>query len=119
MTIEHVRYFVRDNGGQLRLVIQQGNQARIDVNGSVGQGKGIGHGISQSAELPNHVLEIPIARQQRFANSLQVGVARFVKKNEALSLEPLVQQVYLFEQIEIGLAEFEFFFGRRSRRLHR
>jgi hypothetical protein len=65
------------------------------------------------------MLEIPIARQQRLSDALEVGIGRRVKKNEPLSFEPLVEQIYLFEKIEIGFAEFEFFFGRWSRRLRR
>ena len=85
-------------------VLQQGDQARVHIDGAVRHSKGVWHGIAQDSKLPFDAARRRASRHHGKADARQVGADLVTVVNETFPLE-FVDETALLEKVEIDLGK--------------
>ena len=110
-----MRGFVAQDGGQLGLIAQHGQQPGVEVNGAIRKRKGIGLGVPQHAKAPRNIFQRAF-RDHLLPDFLYIRDCIRIIEDQATALKLAVHLVDLFQQLQVNLGELESLWGLAGHR---
>ena len=97
-----VRGFVAEDRGQLRLILEQGDEAHGDVNRSVGLGESVGCGIVEDHEAPGDMLRRWAIADYALTHRVDIRLNAGIVKDDSLLFVVAVHGVVEHSQVDLG-----------------